>query len=72
MATVLKPVADEKRRPSGVLLPDDELRRRNLAAIALLDKWEREGDEQEQAETMEVIRETLGEKRIGSNRPMFP
>jgi hypothetical protein len=41
-------------------------------AIALLDKWEREGDEQEQAETMAVIRETLGEKRIGSKRSMFP
>jgi len=72
VATVFKPVADEKSIPSGVLLPDDELRRRNLAAIALLDKWEREGDEQEQEETMRVIRETLGENRIGSNRPMFP
>jgi hypothetical protein len=40
--------------------------------IAMLDSWTTEGDEQEQRETMEVLREALGEKRALSSRKLFP
>jgi len=69
---VIKPLDGEKRMPVSIIWPDDELRRRNLAAIALLDEWERDGAEQEQRETMDVIRAALGENREMSNRPLFP
>jgi len=50
----------------------EELMRRNRAAIDLLDTWETEGDEQEQRETMRVLREALGPKRVASTRNLFP
>jgi hypothetical protein len=50
----------------------DELTRRNRAAIALLDSWEQDGDEQEQRETMGVLRAALGEGRTLSARNLFP
>jgi hypothetical protein len=49
-----------------------ELARRNRAAIELLDSWEADGDEQEQRETMAVLREALGEGRTLSARKLFP
>lgn len=50
----------------------EELQKRNLAAIALLDSWERDGDQQEQHETMEVLRVALGRDRSLSTRKHFP
>lgn len=50
----------------------EELALRNQRAMALLDEWERDGDEQEQRETMEILRKALGENRTTSNRPLFP
>ncbi len=48
----------------------EELARRNAAAIALLDAWEAdESTDQDQRETMDVLRKALGPDRIGSNRP---
>ena len=41
-------------------LAPDELTRRNQGLIELLDSWELEGDEEEQRETLAVIREALG------------
>ena len=49
----------------------EERARRNKAAIELLSSWETEGDEQEQRETMNVLREALGENRTLSTGPIF-
>jgi excisionase family DNA binding protein len=53
-------------------LSAEELTRRNRALVELLDSWESEGDEQEQRETLGVIREALGAKRVASSRNLFP
>lgn len=45
---------------------------KNAAVLALLDKWETEGDEQEQTETWEFLQQTLDEDRLSSHRPLFP
>jgi hypothetical protein len=50
----------------------EELLRRNQEAIDLLNTWETEGDEQEQRETMRVLREALGLERVASSRNLFP
>ena len=50
----------------------EELARRNRALIELLDSWEAEGDEQEQRETLAVLRESLGARRVASYRNLFP
>jgi hypothetical protein len=48
----------------------EELARRNAAAIALLDEWEADASsEQDQRETMDVLRRALGPGRIASDRP---
>ncbi len=48
-----------------------EQMKRNQAAIELLRQWREEGDEQEQIETAEYLRQVLDEDRL-SNRPLFP
>jgi hypothetical protein len=53
-------------------ITEEELARRNQAAIRLLDSWETEGDEQEQQETMEMLRRALGQERTASDRKLFP
>jgi excisionase family DNA binding protein len=50
----------------------DELGRRNAAAIALLDSWEADGDEDEQRQTMEALARALGPGRVASSRPLLP
>jgi hypothetical protein len=69
-------VAPYPEKPASVsaisLIAKDELMRLNKAAIELLDSWEAEGDQEEQRETMQVIRESLGKNRRGSNRDLFP
>jgi hypothetical protein len=50
----------------------DELVRRNRDLIELLDSWESAGDEQEQRETLTVLREALGARRMASSRARFP
>ncbi|HEU5118813.1 MAG TPA: hypothetical protein VFT74_19630 [Isosphaeraceae bacterium] len=60
---------------AGLYVPryaPEERARRNAEAIRLLDLWAREGDEEEQRETMRVLREALGKNRIASNRGLFP
>jgi hypothetical protein len=42
----------------------EEQARRNRALAALLESWESEGDEQEQRETLAVLREALGARRL--------
>jgi hypothetical protein len=43
----------------------------NQAAIDLLRSWREEGDEEEQRETWEFLKQALDEDRL-SNRPLFP
>jgi hypothetical protein len=50
----------------------DELAQRNKALIELLNSWESEGDEQEQRETLNVLQEALGTRRVASSRAQFP
>ena len=61
-----------KAKPTIPVLADDEVLRKNRAAMELLDAWEHDVDEQDQRETMKVIRETLGKDRVGSSRALFP
>jgi hypothetical protein len=49
-------------------LTREELMGRNRQAIALLDSFETEGDEEEQRETMGILRRALGPDRIISSR----
>jgi beta-galactosidase GanA len=48
-----------------------EQRAKNQALIEWLDKWREEGDEEEQRETFEYLKEVLDEDRL-SDRPLFP
>lgn len=43
----------------------------NQAALDLLRSWREEGDEVEQRETWEFLKQSLDEDRL-SNRPLFP
>lgn len=75
MSTDTEAGSTRARQTSGHYVPrrtPEERARRNAEAIRLLDLWEQEGDEEEQRETMRVLYEALGEKRIASNRPLFP
>jgi excisionase family DNA binding protein len=74
-------IGDDPRRPTVNATPTlatplvppispDELARRNAAAVALLDQWETDvQDDQEQRETMDVLRQALGPERVASSRP---
>jgi hypothetical protein len=68
MATVEKPTTHTPYLPP---ITPDELRRRNAAVVRLLDEWERDGDEQEQREGMEVLLKALGPDRVMSYRDAF-
>jgi hypothetical protein len=57
---------------SGWDLSPSSIAERNTAVLALLDKWETEGDEQEQTETWEFLQQALDEDRLSSHRPFFP
>lgn len=51
------------------ITPEDQVRR-NRAAMALLDEWEADIEgEQDQRETMDILRQALGPGRIASGRP---
>ncbi|MEQ8468564.1 hypothetical protein [Coleofasciculus sp. E1-EBD-02] len=45
-------------------LPQEERVKRNQAAIALLNSWVEEGDEQEQKETWEILDQALNESGV--------
>jgi len=51
-------------------LTPEQLARRSAAAVVLLDEWERDaGSDQDQRDTMDVLRQALGSDRVGSDRP---
>jgi hypothetical protein len=60
------------REPYVPPMTAEELAQRNKALVELLDSWESEGDEQEQRETLNVLREALGPRRVASSRALFP
>lgn len=45
-------------------LPEEERKKRNQAAIELLNSWVEEGDEQEQKETWEILQKALDESGV--------
>jgi excisionase family DNA binding protein len=69
MATVETTMAEGHYVPR---ISDEEQARRNKAAIALLDSWETEGDEQDQRETLAILKEALGKGRTAAARNLFP
>lgn len=73
MATIHRPAHPSKGDgPYVPTVSPEERARRNREAVALLKSWTTEGDEEEQRETMAVLREALGEKRSLSSRSLFP
>ncbi len=68
MATISRP---DTAPPFVPVIDPAERARRNKAAIDLLDSWETDGDEQEQRETMDVLREALGTNRTLSSGSVF-
>ena len=72
MATVEPTAEPDTRKPYVPRITPEELAERNRRAIELLKSWVKDGDEQEQRETMAVLREALGENRTASYRNLFP
>ena len=71
----LQTMAEIEREPQIAVthLPNisqEEQIKRNQAVIELLRQWREEGDEQEQIETAEYLRQVLDEDRL-SNRPLL-
>jgi hypothetical protein len=74
VATIHRPAGDPVAA-EGPYVPQvsaEELARSNREPAELLDSWESEGDEQEQRETLAVLRESLGARRVASSRNLFP
>jgi hypothetical protein len=74
VATIHRPAGDPAASEGPYVPPvsAEELARSNRALVELLDSWETEGDEQEQRETLAVLRDTLGAGRVSSSRNLFP
>ena len=53
-------------------LTAEELAVSNKELLALVDSWITDGDEQEQRETLAVLKESLGKHRVASSRNLFP
>jgi hypothetical protein len=60
-------------KPYVPIIEAAELLRRNWAAVRLLDAWEAdEASDQEQRETLAILKAALGEARVASSRNLFP
>ncbi len=69
----MAPVQPATRPTSGVpRLSAEELTESNRELAELLDSWERDGDEQEQRQTLSALREALGERHFPSSRNPSP
>lgn len=62
--------ADNSEEKAITEMSEAERIQKNQAVIELLNSWEEEGDEIEQTETWEFLRQALDEDRL-SNRPLF-
>ncbi len=68
--SLTKDVPDILPQPFVPPVTSQQLAGRNAAAAALLDEWEADVEsEQDQRDTMDVLRQTLGPDRVGSDRP---
>lgn len=56
--------------PAFFVEPDEIQARANQPALALLQRWQVEGDAQEQAETFTYLQQALDKDRL-SDRPLF-
>ena len=64
---------DSSDGPDLPPIGEDELAWRNQAAIRLLDAWEAdEAGEEDQRQTLAVLKEASGERRIAASRSLFP
>lgn len=72
MATIHKPEPAEAQAPYVPPITPEELRRRGQDVAELLASWATDGDEEEQRETLAVLRESLGARRVASSRNLFP
>lgn len=72
MAVAQPQPAETSSRPYVPPLSAEELAARNRETVALLESWASEGDEDEQRETLAVLRQALGPGRSVSSRPLFP
>jgi hypothetical protein len=74
MATIHRSSGDRAATEGPYVPPisDEEVIRSNRELIDLLDSFETEGDEQEQRETLAILRESLGARRVASSRNLFP
>jgi len=69
VATVIRP---DVPAPFVPIISEEERTCRGKEARELLASWVTDGDEQEQRQTMAVLRDALGSKRALSPRPLFP
>ena len=72
MATVQPTSKSSSAKPYIPRLTDEELDRSNRELVELLDSWEKDGDEQEQRETLAILREALGNRHLPPSRNAFP
>ena len=70
--TVATVVRSDVPAPFVPIISEEERARRGKEARELLASWVTDGDEQEQRQTMAVLRDALGAKRTLSPRPLFP
>ncbi|MBW4592063.1 MAG: hypothetical protein KME46_03820 [Brasilonema angustatum HA4187-MV1] len=68
-SVILKPGLSETSEQE--IPENDRLIQQHKALSKLTKEWIEEGDEQEQTETWEYLRQALDEDRL-SNRPLFP
>lgn len=71
MATV-HPPAQTAETPYVPAISAEDLALANKELLGLLDSWLTEGDEVEQRETLAILKEALGERRVASSRNLFP
>ena len=72
MATAQPTTRSSNATPFVPLLSDEELDQSHRELAELLDSWEKDGDEQEQRETLAILREALGERHMAPSRNAFP
>ncbi|HLO52396.1 MAG TPA: hypothetical protein VK211_28610 [Kamptonema sp.] len=69
---IMKPRVSKTQETIDITkLSKEERIQRNQGAIALINSWVDEGDEEEQTETWEYLCQAIDQDRL-SNRPLFP
>lgn len=60
------------RQPLVPLISIEEVHRQNRAFIELIDEWVRDGDEEEQGETLAILMESQRKRDARSSRKPSP